>query len=205
MSQAPFVGGTNGAQNYIHQIQALAGRTAERLDKETLAATSSIDSLDAFVPENLEVVEVNDAATTHFKAKNVDLLRKLVSDNSLDRIVERDQVINYTAFPFSCSGKLFVGANSNFVAPLWTGSAAIVGRNLLLTASHCAPWNTSGTGGITGWWMRFVPSYNNGTEPLGSSYISDFRGVENTDDVTGLDYVICRLYKPLGDRSTPAL
>ncbi|KAA8644261.1 hypothetical protein EYZ11_011778 [Aspergillus tanneri] len=190
MSQDVLVGGSNGGQNH----------TAERLDlsQEPSTATSTA-STDAFVPRSLEVVEVERAKTTQFRAQNADELKRLVGDDRLDRIVERDQVANYTSYPFSCIGKLFVGANSNFSAPLWTGSAAIVGRNLLLTASHCAPWATSGTGAMPGWWMRFVPSYNNGSEPYGSSYVSDFRGVRNTDNVVGLDYVICRLYNPLGN------
>ncbi len=47
--------------------------------------------------------------------------------------------------------------------------------------------------------MRFVPAYFDGTEPFGHSYIEAYRGVENEDDVTGLDYVICKLYTPLGN------
>ncbi|KAL2864780.1 trypsin-like serine peptidase [Aspergillus lucknowensis] len=187
--------------NYVHKFEAFAGKTAERLDLSQVASlTQAPTTTDSFTPEDLKIVDVGSCKTTKFRARNADELKRMVRDSRLDRVVERDQVVDYTSYPFCCSGKLFVGANSNFSAPLWTGSAALVGRNLLLTASHCAPWADSGTGAMTGWWMRFVPAYKNGSEPFGSSYVSDFRGVRNTDNVVGVDYVICRLYKPLGDR-----
>lgn len=76
------------------------------------------------------------------------------------------------------------------------GSGVLVGRNLMLTVSHAAPWGR----GPGDWWMQFVPAYVSGDEPFGNSYVEAFHGVVNQDDVTGLDYVICKLYTPLGDR-----
>jgi V8-like Glu-specific endopeptidase len=192
MTETTLVGGSNGGQP-----SAISPESLPLLSKESLRSNGTA----AFVPEKLKTIDIDAAKTTPFQAKGAveHLIKQLPNGEALKRVVERDQVVDYTSYPFSCVGKLFVGANSNFAAPLWIGSAALVGRNLLLTASHCAPWATSGSGAMAGWWMRFVPSYNYGTEPYGSSYVSDFRGVRNTDNVTGLDYVICRLYNPLGD------
>lgn len=47
--------------------------------------------------------------------------------------------------------------------------------------------------------MRFVPAYNNGSEPFGSSYVESYRGYHEDGEVNGLDYVICKLYTPLGN------
>jgi hypothetical protein len=77
----------------------------------------------------------------------------------------------------------------------------MVGRNLIVTASHVAPWEGAD------WWMRFVPSYWGGisvpgsrfTQPFGGAFVEKFRGIRNKDDVTGRDLVICRLNKPMGD------
>lgn len=77
------------------------------------------------------------------------------------------------------------------------GSGVLVGRNLMLTVSHAAPWGR----GPGDWWMEFVPAYtSDAVPPFGTSYVETFTGVVNEDDVTGLDYVICKLYTPLGDR-----
>ncbi|KAF4227349.1 hypothetical protein CNMCM8980_002711 [Aspergillus fumigatiaffinis] len=199
MSQESLFGGDEGGRGFTLQIKALVGQTASRLDTPVeINNVPSKNCTDSFVPEGLGVTDIEKAKTEHFKAQKADELKQLFPDGRADRLVERDQVIDYKTYPFSCIGKLFVGANANFTAPLWTGSAAMVGRNLLLTASHCAPWNSSGTGAMPGWWMRFVPSYHSGSEPYGSSYVQDFRGLRNTDNVTGLDYVICRLYNPIG-------
>lgn len=194
MFETALIGGSNGSRETdVHRSEGLTGLTAGTVERT---------STDAFVPKSLQTLDVKTAKTIPFHTKGAEQIKSLLGDSSdqLARIIDRDQVVDYKAYPFCCVGKLFVGANSNFTAPLWTGSAALVGRNLLLTASHCAPWNTNGSGtAMPGWWMRFVPSYNYGTEPFGFSYVSDFRGVRNTANVTGLDYVICRLYNPLGD------
>jgi V8-like Glu-specific endopeptidase len=107
-------------------------------------------------------------------------------------VSDRAVVTNPTSYPYSTIGKVFVGWNNNFNSVMWTGSGVLVGPNLLLTASHAAPW------GQTGAWMRFVPAYTNGSEPLGSSYVSHWYGIPNSDTVEGHDYVICSLYTEIG-------
>jgi hypothetical protein len=73
------------------------------------------------------------------------------------------------------------------------GSGVLVGPNLMLTASHVAPWGSSP------WSMEFVPGFRQGNRPFGSSFVSEYRGFRvAAGDVTGYDYVVCRLYNPLG-------
>jgi V8-like Glu-specific endopeptidase len=69
----------------------------------------------------------------------------------------------------------------------------------MLTASHCVPW-AQGSGK---WSMQFIPAYNGedntNSRPFGTAWATQCRGVRNTDDVTGLDYVICQLDTSMGD------
>jgi V8-like Glu-specific endopeptidase len=186
-----------GGRQLERQIVARPGLTAGLVnigqEQATLAGATIPHGTDGYVPDG---VGVHEAQTKAFEAANADRLLEI--NQELDRIVHRDEVINYRDYPFRCCGKLYVGKDLNFTSPIWTGSAVLVGNNLLMTASHCAPWDPNSDGAMPGWWMRFVPSYHYGQEPYGSSYISDFRGIRNTNNVTGLDYVICRLYSPLG-------
>ncbi|MCP9985999.1 MULTISPECIES: trypsin-like serine peptidase [Streptomyces] len=74
------------------------------------------------------------------------------------------------------------------------GSGVLVGPNLMLTASHVAPWDANP------WSMEFIPGFRQGERPpFGSSFVSQFRGFRvPAGEATGYDYVICRLYTPLG-------
>ena len=47
--------------------------------------------------------------------------------------------------------------------------------------------------------MRFVPAYHEGKEPFGSSYVKDVRGYTSATSAAD-DYVVCKLYNPLGDK-----
>ncbi|PGH00567.1 hypothetical protein AJ79_08170 [Helicocarpus griseus UAMH5409] len=123
-------------------------------------------------------------------AKNADRLSTLNPDNT--GLYYRDQVVSLTTYPWNTIGRVTINRSKNDKGGWCTGS--LVGRNLMLTASHCFPW---GYGRDR--WMRFAPGYGNGSEPYGSSYISQCRGVKNIFNVTGIDYVICHLCEPLGD------
>jgi hypothetical protein len=72
------------------------------------------------------------------------------------------------------------------------GSGVLVGPNLLLTAGHLAPW------GASSWSMEFVPAYREGDRPFGSSFVQSYRGYNTAPEVSGHDYIICKLYNPLG-------
>jgi hypothetical protein len=98
-----------------------------------------------------------------------------------------------TGWPWCTIGRVFVGHGNDFTNWTESGTGTLVGPNLLLTASHLAPWD------VDGWWMRFVPAYRDGSGPFGESYVRQFRGVKGADDEH--DYIICDLYTALGDRA----
>jgi hypothetical protein len=106
----------------------------------------------------------------------------------------RDEALRFV-YPWCTIGQVLVGHNLG--TQLWSGSGVLVGRNLLLTASHIAPWNR----GPGQWWMRFVPGRRITDEPHGSSFVESFFGTysdPNDFEASGKDYVICKLYTPLG-------
>ena len=136
---------------------------------------------------------VEELVSRRVQAKNMQEIIKSSAIPHLDAVLERAVVTNETAYPWRTAGKVFVGANNNFNAPIWMGSGVLVGKNLLLTAGHVCPWDKPG------WWMRFIPAYKNGAEPYGSSYVQTFYGYRRDNDVHGRDYAICRLFTPLGN------
>jgi len=106
-------------------------------------------------------------------------------------LFRRKAVRNRRMYPWCTVGKLFSWANET------TGecSGAVVGRNLIMTASHCVPWDR-------GWRMQFVPAYDGESadpRPFGDAWVTRCRGVE-VDEVSGVDYAVCRIDKNLGDR-----
>jgi V8-like Glu-specific endopeptidase len=102
------------------------------------------------------------------------------------------QVLFDTSWPWLLSG-LIINSDGK------SGSGVLIGDRLVLTARHVMPWNSIATGN---WWMKFTPHYFDGTEPFGSSYVSDARhyGTDDTDFNLSHDYAVLRLFEPLGNR-----
>lgn len=96
-------------------------------------------------------------------------------------------------YPWSAVGKLFISRSGGGTK---VGSGVLVGPRLLLTASHAMPWGTEDSS------IRFAPGYLQGNHPdFGDAYVEAWRGVVNSDDVNGLDYVICRLNWRIAERT----
>ncbi|MET0994830.1 MAG: hypothetical protein ABWY20_12510 [Mycobacterium sp.] len=96
-------------------------------------------------------------------------------------------------FPFATIGKVFIQRRGQQTK---VGSGVLVGPRLLLMASHAMPWENDDSS------VRFVPAYKDGNDPrFGHAYVDVWRGVPNDDDVTGLDYVICKLNWRTGERT----
>jgi V8-like Glu-specific endopeptidase len=95
-----------------------------------------------------------------------------------------------SSYPWGNVGRIFTSKGTS-------GTAALIGDRIVVTAGHVVPWNSSS------WWMRFVPAYYDGQSLHGAgvqSYVSDVRGYDPGSDTTGYDWAVCRLYEPLGSQ-----
>jgi hypothetical protein len=98
-------------------------------------------------------------------------------------------------YPWQCIGKLLVWSDPSSRYPQWQGSGALIGRNVVLTAGHMAPW------GANPWMVQFIPAYYDGASTLGSSvssYVESYYGY-NAGDRLAWDMLVMKLYDPLGD------
>ena len=101
-----------------------------------------------------------------------------------------------SGWPWTCIGKVEGGFDTDFDNVITTGTGVLVGRNVLLTASHIAIWNR----GPGKWWMRFFPGFDAAPKPdLGMSFVEQFRGPGPQSNPNSNDFVVCKLYNPLGD------
>lgn len=106
------------------------------------------------------------------------------------------QVYYPRGYPWHCIGKVLVWNNPASRYPQWTGSGVLVGRNVVLTAGHMAPW------GAKPWMMQFVPAFYDGGSTLGASvysYVQSYHGYNTNDHVSAWDMLVMKLYDPLGD------
>ncbi|KAF3491928.1 uncharacterized protein GIQ15_01445 [Arthroderma uncinatum] len=146
----------------------------------------------AFNPNSENESDVSLSHPFGFRNYSGSILPVTVEGSSFDQY----QVTATIGYPWSTIGRIFFRRFRGDKDGWCTGT--LVGKNLLLTASHCFPLDYGPRR-----WMRFVPGFGHGkknAEPFGGSYVSQCRGVKNTHNVTGIDYVICMLCEPLGER-----
>jgi V8-like Glu-specific endopeptidase len=80
-----------------------------------------------------------------------------------------------------------------------TGSGTMIGRRLVLTASHVVVWKKETAG-----WMKFTPAAYGGGAPFGEGWaerVISWRanGKRMNDDETAFDYAVLVLDRPLGE------
>ncbi|MFD6675344.1 trypsin-like serine peptidase [Rhodococcus zopfii] len=165
--------GRAGIPNEIRTLlEAIPGQEQHELDPASAPAAAD-DTTEPYCPPWATHSEPAIAGT--FTVDGEEFLEPLVHEEP-----------NPLLYPMCTVGIVF---NSNGRR----GSGVLVGPNLILTAGHVAPW------GASSWSMEFVPAYRNGNRPLGSSFVQSYWGYNPGSNVpTGYDYVICKLYNPLG-------
>jgi V8-like Glu-specific endopeptidase len=101
------------------------------------------------------------------------------------------QVYYPNSYPWRCIGLVLAWTNPSG-GPAWVGTGALVGKNVVITASHVCPWGSSP------WMMQFIPAYYDGSSLSGvSSYVQTYRGYRNPGQ--GDDMATLKLYTPLGN------
>lgn len=109
------------------------------------------------------------------------------------------QVYFPNGYPWRCVGKVevwyIIGANWVFFG---SGTGALVGDNIMVTASHMFPWFVGALG--WGWAMKFTPAYYDGSSTYGSGVYSWCEvGQGYRDHDQGDDMIVMKLYTPLGN------
>lgn len=105
------------------------------------------------------------------------------------------QVYYPSAYPWRIVGRIFVWSNASAPSWAWSGSAGLVSRNAILTASHVVPWGSG-----SNWKALFVPAYYDGASVYGAnaaSWVTSARGYDDHDQ--GDDMAVMQLAQPLGD------
>jgi V8-like Glu-specific endopeptidase len=112
-----------------------------------------------------------------------------------DFVIDPEERKNYfpNTWPWFCAGRIDVFKFGSFV---WGGAGALVGKNIVLTASHMVPWG-SGPGN---WAMKFTPGFFDGQSTLGAGVFSwTERAHGYSDHDQGDDMAVLKLYTPLGN------
>ena len=103
-------------------------------------------------------------------------------------------VIQPLSYPWFCVGRLRVEVQGAFA---WGGAGALVGENIVLTASHLIPWFAAASG--FSWRITFTPGSYDDVSVVGEGYQSDVDEVRGYPGFCqGDDMAILKLYEPLG-------
>ncbi len=106
---------------------------------------------------------------------------------------DQRQIFYPSGYPWRCTGKIYAWTDPS-AGPAWVGSGALVGPNVVLTASHVVPWGSSP------WMMKFVPAFYDGNSIYGGgyySYVQSYQGYRNHGQ--GDDMAVLKLYTALGN------
>lgn len=109
------------------------------------------------------------------------------------------QVYYPSGYPWRCVGKVevwYIIGNTWLYA--WSGTGALVGDNIMVTASHVFPWFIGTLG--WGWAMKFTPASYDGISTYGSGVSSWCQsGYGYSNHSQGDDMIVMKLYTPLGN------
>lgn len=109
-----------------------------------------------------------------------------------------NRVVYYpSGYPWRCIGRIFVWPNAANANPSWSGTAALISKNAILTCSHMAPW--ASIGAKIPWKALFVAGYYDGSSvngPGASTWVSGLWGYKNYNQ--GDDMAVMALTSSLG-------
>lgn len=102
-----------------------------------------------------------------------------------------------SGYPWHCIGRLDVWNNPFSFVPSSSGTGALIGPNIVLTASHMVPWAANPA------MIQFTPAYFNGVSTVGAnvtSFVSDASAYDlDSPPAPAFDFAVLRLEDRLGD------
>src|SRR5262245_33184728 len=174
-------------------LEGLPGLSLEQTTTAAIAVTPSDDrSQESARPDWMTLSFLPRPATPvpvrHLRRRNG---RAVIPDHVIGN---DDRVTFYpSTWPWLCIGRIEVWTYGSYKE---SGNGALVGKNVVLTASHMVPWG-AGPGNCA---MKFTPAYYDGRSTLGSSvysYVERAKGYPDYDQ--GDDMAVLKLYTPLGN------
>ena len=147
-------------------IWGLPVTSGGRLSQEELAASKPASGhLEAYRPEWADVI--------YHPKLSVGILPRPMRRRNGHRVwphyvfgPDSRQTFYPAGYPNHCIGRLFVWTDSSSPNYQLSGTATLVGKNIIVTAGHMMPW------GSGQWMVKFVPAYYNGSSTLGPSVYS---------------------------------
>ena len=174
-------------------LQGKGIKPARRTQPESKLAAS----LTGFVPENLELSLRPALKAERFQRIRLDATRGRKVPTTVfppdNRMVFQD-----TSYPWCTTGLVETNRGS--------GSGTMIGPRHLLTVSHVIDWTAPP--GFAADWVRFTPSYFDGSAPFGQSYGTNIYWYVQEDGdgfISGneglFDYVVVVLDRRLGEQT----
>jgi V8-like Glu-specific endopeptidase len=177
-------------------LREVANCTA--LPRELIKKGGKISNIESFTPEESPIISGEPAATTPTEPKVLKRFsgKKVLPAEEQHRHIfdgENRKLFQDPSYPFVCVGQI--------ITPSKKGTAALVGRSIILTAAHI----------VSGLWSHghpaagnifFVPAMDKNHSILGSDWVAKVIAIaayEDVDEECGYDMAICLLDKPMGE------
>jgi hypothetical protein len=103
-----------------------------------------------------------------------------------------------SGYPWACIGKLIVTPDVANPSRTISGTASLVGRNVIVTSGHLLPWGAAPFSSKA----QFIPAYFNGSSTVGpsvASFVTQFHGYDPASSDVGHDMAVGKLADALGD------
>ncbi|MGA0559293.1 trypsin-like serine peptidase [Larkinella sp. VNQ87] len=172
---------------------ALKGQ-AVKAERRKVSEDELARQLTSFIPDHLGF-----NATPVELQKSIKTIREVVGERRVATTIfgtDNRRAFRDTTYPWSTVGLVQTNRGS--------GSGVMIGPRHLLTVSHVIDWTAPA--GFAADWVRFTPSYYDGTAPFGEAYGSHIYWYVKEDgdgfitgDEANFDYVVVVLDRRLGE------
>lgn len=158
-----------------------------------------LESLTSYIPDHIGIAPFPRIASLSNPPKITDVRR--ARPPRLNLLSGGGFNIDRLRYPWCTVGKVITWARyeiPGIFVPLeisGSGTACVVGRNTVLTASHVIPW------GAKRWSAQFIPAAGSTvpTQPFGIFNVTSAHGYINTSSVNGYDMAVLRMDKSVGE------
>jgi V8-like Glu-specific endopeptidase len=182
--------------------ETLALDASSMLSAKRKSDSKELESLQSYIPDHLGIAPFPRMASLSYPPEIIYIRR--AGTDKLNLRSGGGFNIDRLSYPWCTVGKIVTWGRyeiPGFFPPIQiprSGTACVVGRNVVLTASHVIPW------GATSWSARFIPAASSiePRQPYGVFNATNAYGYSNIDGEiggSGYDMTILRMDRPVGD------